>query len=64
MGRPPASVGARWHLGEIEEVSDRHVDRLALAAALVVIVGIFRGLDAAITVACSLAVMEVDACTP
>jgi hypothetical protein len=39
-------------------------DRLALAAALVVIVGIFRGLDAAITVACSLAVMEIHARTP
>ncbi len=50
MGRSRASV-----------VSNRNVARLALAATLVVSVGISRSLDAAMAVALSLAVMEIDA---
>ena len=42
-------------------MSNRSVVRLALAATLVVSVGISRGLDAAMAVALSLAVMEIDA---
>ena len=42
----------------------RNVQRLALAGALVVIVGFSRGLDAAMAVALSLAVMEIDAHVP
>ena len=49
MGRSRASV-----------VSNRNVARLALAATLVVSVGISRGFDAAMAVAL-LAVMEIDA---
>jgi hypothetical protein len=41
----------------------RCVRRLALAAALVVVVGLSFGLDAGMAVAFSLAVMEVDART-
>ena len=37
------------------------VRRLMLAVVLVTVVGISRGLDTAVTVALSLAVMEVDA---
>jgi hypothetical protein len=39
----------------------RRVRRLALAAALVIVVGLSLGLDAGMAVAFSLAVMEVDA---
>jgi hypothetical protein len=39
----------------------RRVRRLALAAALIVIVGLSLGLDAGMAVAFSLAVMEIDA---
>jgi hypothetical protein len=35
--------------------------RLALAAVLVIVVGLTQGLDAAMVVAFSLAVMEIDA---
>ena len=38
--------------------------RLALAAVLVVAVGLTQGLDAAMVVAFSLAVMEIDARCP
>jgi hypothetical protein len=42
----------------------RTVRRLALAGALVAITGVALGLDAAMAVAFSLAVTEVDACSP
>jgi hypothetical protein len=42
-------------------VTGRSLRRLALAAVLVVIVGLSLGLDPAMAVAFSLAVMEVDA---
>ncbi len=44
-------------------MTNRNVVRLALAATLVVSVALSRGLDAAMAVALSLAVMEVDAQT-
>jgi len=40
----------------------RVLRRLALASVLVVAVGLTLGLDAAMVVALSLAVMEIDAC--
>ena len=39
----------------------RNLQRLALAGALIVIVGLSHGLDTAMVVVLSLAVMEVDA---
>ena len=41
-------------------MSSRNLVRLALAATLVVGVGISRGLDTAMAVALSLAVMEIE----
>ncbi len=45
----------------MSRVIDRRLRRLALAGALVVIVGFSVGLDTAMVVAFSLAVMELDA---
>jgi hypothetical protein len=42
----------------------RSLRRLAVAGALVLIVGLFHGLDGAVVVALSLAVMEIDAHAP
>ena len=42
-------------------VVDRRLRRLALAGALVVLIGFSLGLDGAIAVAFSLTVMELDA---
>jgi hypothetical protein len=42
-------------------VADRRLRRLALAGALVVLMGLSLGLDGAIAVAFSLTVMELDA---
>jgi hypothetical protein len=44
-------------------VNHRQVRRLGLAAVLVALVALSRGLDAGLVVALSLAVMEIDACT-
>ena len=52
------------HLGSVKSLSPgqrRIFRRLALAGALIVVVGLTRGLDAAMVVAFSLAVMEIDA---
>jgi hypothetical protein len=45
-------------------VVDRRLRRLALAGALVVLIGLSLGLDGAIAVACALTAMELDAHLP
>jgi NH3-dependent NAD+ synthetase len=42
----------------------RIIRRLAIASVLIVVVGISLGLDSAMAVAFSLAVMEIDALNP